>query len=75
MARMLRIRATRTFNSYRAGDEMLVQEDAEITRDIRAGYWELVAVESPPAPSKPPAPPKQAKAKASKSKSKAKPSV
>lgn len=54
--RMIRIRVTRTFNRYSAGDTLLLEETAEVKKYVKAGLFSLIAVEStgkPPADSKP----------------------
>jgi len=47
MARLLRVRANRTFNHYRVGDEVLLEETAEVKAEIKAKLLDLVAVEKP----------------------------
>jgi len=59
--KMLRVKATRKFGHHRAGDELLVAEDAEAKLLVKHGYYELIAVEE----SKPDKP-KAAKPKAKK---------
>ncbi len=71
MSNLVRVEVTRTFNQYMVGDELLVSEDdPEVVQLVKAKLFQVIAVESPPAP-KP-----AAKAKApAKSKTKAKPGV
>lgn len=44
--RMLRVRATTKFHDHLPGDELLVQEDAEIASLVRNGYFEIIAIET-----------------------------
>jgi len=44
--RMLRVRATRRFNAHHVGDELLVADDPQIKRLVKAGLFELIAIES-----------------------------
>ena len=45
MPRMLRVEANTTFNAHTRGDVLLVEETADIKRDVKAGYWKVLKVE------------------------------
>lgn len=45
MPKMLRVKATRQFSYHRAKDELLVEETKEVKALVKAGYYELIAVE------------------------------
>ena len=47
MARLLRVRANRTFNQYVVGDEVLLEETAEVKAEVKAKLLDLLAVEKP----------------------------
>ena len=45
MSRMLKVQATRTFQSHNAGDVFLVEEDAQIRAFVKARLFDVLAVE------------------------------
>jgi len=77
MAKLLRVRVSRTFNAHAAGDVLLLPEDDHVAKLVKGGYFELLAVEelepaSKPEPEPAPAPKPKAKAKAKAKKKAAK---
>ena len=78
---LIRVKVTRSFGHYAAGDDLLVIEDAAIRAQIEAGLLDVIAIEvtsvpnvesSPESVSETAAPPKRKKKEAPKPKRKKK---
>jgi len=63
MPRMLKVQATRTFQSHNAGDVFLVEESSEIKSLVKARLFDVLAVELETTEPVPKNEPKKKKAK------------